>query len=164
MSGRGGLIRCWARVYFVSFQSPPWTVHLWRGQPILLQLLCPGFALGPLQKQSLSGPMPFPGCPLGQDFKCLQFGLIPRVSHSKYPCIFQSDTLWPCSPPQCGNNSFCFTNGTAGWLICASQAFPADATYRYPSLTKVLHKHSETWRPSLIEGERQALLSVEKDS
>lgn len=118
-----------------------------------------------LCRNSLSrGPMPFPGCPLGQDCKCFQFGLIPGVSHSKCSCIFQFDALWPCSPPQCGNNSFCFANGTAGWLICAFQIFPADATDWSPPLTKVLHKHSQTWRPSLTEGERRPLLSFEKDS
>lgn len=34
LSGRGGLVHCWALVYFVSFQSPHWTVYLWCGQPI----------------------------------------------------------------------------------------------------------------------------------
>lgn len=93
MSGRGGLIHCWALVYLVSFQSPQWTVYLCYGQPTFLQLFYPGSAFGPLQKQSLSGSHAFRSLSPGQDFKCLQFGLIPGVSHSKYSCIFQLHTL-----------------------------------------------------------------------
>lgn len=65
------------------------------------------------------GPRPFVGCPLGQDLKHFKFGLVPSVSHTKYSCILQLDTLWVCSWPQCGNNSSCFTSWTAGWLISA---------------------------------------------